>query len=94
MWEEPEELLWLPPRAQELVRFACTRMVHSYKPVLMGIFLEYLPQLEFPFSEVAERFTAFYRARWEQGLPVERRSCVKPQSCGDEGADPVFKRRN
>lgn len=68
------EMLLLPPQAQELLRFACTRMVHSYKPVLVGIFLDRLPLLTFPFSDVARDFVAFYRDREAKGLPVERRS--------------------
>ncbi|MGD9520091.1 MAG: hypothetical protein AB7W28_11325, partial [Armatimonadota bacterium] len=40
-----DELLFrkLPEASQELIRFACTRMVHSYKPVLTRIFLDVLP---------------------------------------------------
>ena len=68
-------LMRLPEEAQPLMRFVCTRMVHSYKPVLTRIFLRRLPRLTFPFSEVAEEFVAFYRERIEHGLPVERAGC-------------------
>jgi len=47
-------------------------MQRSYKPVLVGIFIDKLPALEFPFEEVAEQFYAFYRDRAARGLPVER----------------------
>lgn len=70
-----EELSWLSEEAQRLVRFACTRMVHSYKPVLMGIFLDQLPNLRLPMRVVAQRFADYYRERWEAGLPMERRGC-------------------
>ncbi|MGD9495032.1 MAG: hypothetical protein AB7Y46_01855 [Armatimonadota bacterium] len=73
-WES-DELSWLSEEAQRLVRFACTRMVHSYKPVLMGIFLDELPNLRLPMRVVAQRFADYYRERWEAGLPVERRGC-------------------
>lgn len=72
---DPPELAYLPPEAQELMRFACTRMVHSYKPVLMLAILEQLPALSFPFDPVAEFFVRFYQEREKQGLPVERRPC-------------------
>lgn len=72
---EPEELAWLSEEAQRLVRFACTRMVHSYKPVLVGIFLDELPNLCLPMRVVAQRFADYYRERWEAGLAVERRGC-------------------
>lgn len=73
---EPEELAWLSEEAQRLVRFACTRMVHSYKPVLVGIFLDELPNLCLPMRVVAQRFADYYRERWEAGLAVERRGCA------------------
>jgi hypothetical protein len=72
---DPEQVDWLPAGAQELLRFACTRMVHSYKPVLMGILLDQLPDLDFPLANVTERFVDFYRERERAGLPVERRPC-------------------
>lgn len=68
------QMLLLPEPVQELMRFACTRMVHSYKPVLVGIFLDRLPELVFPFSDVAVDFVAFYLRRQYEGLPIERRS--------------------
>ncbi|MGQ9730503.1 MAG: hypothetical protein ACUVX8_04445 [Candidatus Zipacnadales bacterium] len=55
------EMLKLLPRAQELLRFTCSRLVHNYKPVLVRIFLSQLPALSFPFAEVARQFMAFYR---------------------------------
>lgn len=72
---DPPELEWLPVEAQELVRFACTRMVHSYKPVLMLAIIDQLPATEFPASTIADAFERFYLARETQGLPVERRGC-------------------
>ena len=65
----------LPEEAQPLMRFVCTHMVHSYKPVLAGIFLRGLPRSEFPLDEVAAEFVAFYRDRAERGLGVERLHC-------------------
>jgi hypothetical protein len=67
------EMLMLPPRAQELMRFACSRMVHSYKPVLVRIFLDRLAALSFLFADVARDFVAFYGDREARGLPIERR---------------------
>ncbi len=74
-WES-EDLSWLSDEAQRLIRFACTRMVHSYKPVLVGIFLDELPRLCMPMSAVADSFLAFYRGRLAAGLAVERRGCA------------------
>jgi len=74
-WES-EDLSWLSDEAQRLIRFACTRMVHSYKPVLVGIFLDRLPRLSMPMSAVADSFLAFYRDRWQAGGTVERRGCA------------------
>ena len=70
---DPQEFAWLPEPSQRLLRFACTRMVHSYKPVLTGILLERLPSLRVPLAEVQDQFVAFYQAREQQGLPIERR---------------------
>lgn len=70
---DPPELDWLPPEAQQLLRFACTRMVHSYKPVLMLAIMAQLPATEIPASVIAEAFVAYYVNRERQGLPVERR---------------------
>jgi len=70
---DPPELGWLPPEAQELVRFACTRMLHSYKPVLMLAIIDQLPAVEFPVGVIADAFVRFYADRERQGLPVERR---------------------
>ncbi|MCX7599641.1 MAG: hypothetical protein N2512_12360 [Armatimonadetes bacterium] len=63
----------LPEPSRELVRFACTRMQHSYKPVLMRIFIEALPNLTVPMDEVADKFTAFYLDREARCLTVESR---------------------
>lgn len=70
---DPQEFAWLPEPSQRLLRFTCTHMVHSYKPVLTGILLKRLPSLRVPVSEVQDEFVAFYQAREQQGLPVERR---------------------
>lgn len=70
---DPPELRWLPPEAQELVRFACTRMVHSYKPVLMLAIMDQLPAVELPAGVIADAFVRFYAERESRGLPVERR---------------------
>lgn len=70
---DPQEFAWLPEPSQRLLRFACTRMQRSYKPVLTGILLKRLPSLRVPLSEVQDEFVAFYQAREQQGLPVERR---------------------
>jgi len=75
-------LMRLPADARPLMRFVCTRMVHSYKPVLAQIFLRRLPQLSFPFSEIAAEFVDFYRERIECGLPVERVGCPFVTQCG------------
>lgn len=87
---DPPELSWLPEEAQDLMRFTCTRMVHSYKPVLVGIFLDQLPRLRFPFETVAERFLAYYREREQRGVTVERRGCfflkggiIDARACAD-----------
>lgn len=86
---DPPELGWLPPEAQQLVRFACTRMVHSYKPVLMLAIVDQLPAAEFPAGAIADAFVEFYVDREHQGLPVERRGSrfmagqrVDQQQCG------------
>lgn len=71
-WDS-ERVAWLPEEAQHLLRFACTRMVRSYKPVLTGILLDRLPDMEFPLRPVQDEFAEFYLRREEQGLPVERR---------------------
>ena len=55
---DPPELEWLPVEAQELLRFACTRMVHSYKPVLMLAIMDQLPATEFPAKTIARRVRA------------------------------------
>jgi hypothetical protein len=70
---DPPELGWLPPEAQELVRFACTRMIHSYKPVLTLAIMDQLPATEFPAGMIADAFVQVYADRERQGLPVERR---------------------
>lgn len=70
---DPSELGWLPPEVQDLVRFACTRMVHSYKPVLMLAIMDQLPAVEFSAGLIADAFVQFYADRERQGLPVERR---------------------
>ena len=70
---DPPELRWLPPEAQELVRFACTRMVHSYKPVLMLAIMDQLPAVEFSAGVLADAFVQFYADRERRGLPVGRR---------------------
>lgn len=80
-WNE-DEMSWLAPAARELLRFACTHMVHSYKPVLMDILLSELPDTEFPFETVARRFVEFYRDRERRGLPVERRGCAFMSASG------------
>jgi hypothetical protein len=72
---DAKRLALLPEEARGLCRFACTRMVHSYKPVLMKIFLRRLPELVFPFAEVAEEFVGFYEDRAGRGLAVERVGC-------------------
>lgn len=73
---EPGDLSWLPEESQRLLRFACTRMVHSYKPVLTGVLLDRLPELRVPLAEVQDAFVAFYLQREEAGLPVERRGTL------------------
>lgn len=70
---DPARVAWLPEEAQHLLRFACTRMLRSYKPVLTGILLDRLPEMEFPLKGVQDEFATFYLSREEQGLPVERR---------------------
>lgn len=67
---------WLPGGVRELVRWSCTRMSHSYKPVLMSILAQQVPSLEPPLSLVKERFVAFYEDRANRGLPVERHPCA------------------
>ncbi|MBC7288119.1 MAG: hypothetical protein H5T86_08780 [Armatimonadetes bacterium] len=77
MWvEKLLQLPSLPASVRGLLRFVCTRMQRSYKPVLFQIFVSRLPSMEFPMHGVVEEFCEFYRDRARKGLVVERRPCV------------------
>jgi len=75
----------LPDGAREIVAFACRRMVHSYKPVLLSVLLECLPGPTAPVDRVAHGFLAFYEDRARGGLPVERRGCAFVTGGGLDG---------
>lgn len=93
---DSRQLQGLPEEVQGLLRFVCSRMVHSYKPVLTQIFMAKLPALAFPASEVSREFVAFYRDCQNRGLPVERRSArfvvngrLDEESCRHAATDVV-----
>ena len=85
MGEWKRQVEGLPDGAREIVAFACRRMVHSYKPVLLSVLLECLPGPTAPVDRVAHGFLAFYEDRARGGLPVERRGCAFVTGGGLDG---------
>ena len=85
MGEWKRQVEGLPDGAREIVAFACRRMVHSYKPVLLSVLLECLPGPVAPVDRVAHGSLAFYQDRARGGLPVERRGCA---FVTESGLDP------
>lgn len=72
---DARRLRLLPEAAHDLVRFLCTKMLRSYKPVLGKIIVDQLPDTVIPISHITDRFVEYYRHRAAEGLPVERIGC-------------------
>lgn len=71
-----ERRLWLLPEAtHDLMRFLCTKMLRSYKPVLGKIIVDRLPDTVIPISHITERFVEYYCHRAAEDMPVERMGC-------------------
>jgi hypothetical protein len=82
---DARRLRLLPEAAHDLVRFLCTHMVRSYKPVLGKIIVDQLPDTVIPISHITERFVEYYCHRAAESLPVERIGCP---FVTHEGVDP------
>jgi len=68
------DLFGLPDPLRGLVRFACTRMTRSYKPVTLALMMGLADDKgRVALEALAYQFYGFYLNRELLGLPVERR---------------------
>jgi len=81
------DILGLPESVRRLVRFACTHMVRSYKPVTLALMVGLADdQGRVGLDALAHQFYGFHPNREILGLSVERRPfALDPPSRGGVG---------